>query len=792
MQSNLKVIALISGGKDSLFSLLHCVANGHTVVALANLFPRSRHPADHLSEGHLNGAPDTTEIGDTEIGEDEEDLNSYMYQTVGHGVIPLYADALGLPLYRQEITGTAINTDKTYAPSFLDEGDDDETEDLIPLVRKVMAAHPTANALSSGAILSDYQRTRVESVAIRLGLVPLSYLWQYPYLPPGLQTSLLDDMAAVGLEAMIIKVASGGLDESFLGGNVADEAVKRRMVRSMERFGGAENGAVLGEGGEYETLALNGPRPVWKKRILVERADTEVVMGGGGMVLLKIKSARLVSKGERLPGEACVGDLRVPELLDKEFESVQKGLDDKAWATQDHVLEGDELLSSSHAPTATDIHSMTTREWTIANLTAPEAGNRAELQMRAIAEKLTTKLKAFPAVEPLLPEDVVFATILLRSMTEFAAVNAVYAKVFTRPNPPARVTVACGDALPETVQVMVSFVVGLGRRGARQGLHVQSRSYWAPANIGPYSQAIAIPVDTENASSTSLVYVAGQIPLVPATMELVSTERLDADPDPMAVFRTQALLSLQHLWRIGRATDVNWWTGGIAFIIGNHNIPLKALTAWRIWESMHNPDVIHKDESNQEDDRKFDAWDQKYGGSGMLGVTGWTNVPHGLPSYEDIVVGEGHLTAYPVPAFFAVQVDELPRGVEIEWQSVGIARGRVYVNEHVDERMIKKICSFGDHQTTILYCSILPTRSLHELQQILMEILDGEWTASPTSGHIPHMTIYTRYSSSCQHLCAQIVPCRSVWGSDGRKLAAVVVLRWDDGPRSHGVTEVIT
>jgi hypothetical protein len=38
--------------------------------------------------------------------------------------------------------------------------------------------------------------------------------------------------------------------------------------------------------------------------------------------------------------------------------------------------------------------------------------NRAELQMRVIAEKLTTKLKAFQAVELLLPEDVVFATVL--------------------------------------------------------------------------------------------------------------------------------------------------------------------------------------------------------------------------------------------------------------------------------------------------------------------------------------------------------------------------------------------
>ena len=34
-----KVLGLVSGGKDSCFNLLHCVANGHDVVALATLTP---------------------------------------------------------------------------------------------------------------------------------------------------------------------------------------------------------------------------------------------------------------------------------------------------------------------------------------------------------------------------------------------------------------------------------------------------------------------------------------------------------------------------------------------------------------------------------------------------------------------------------------------------------------------------------------------------------------------------------------------------------------------------------
>ena len=35
----MKVVALISGGKDSCFNMLHCVANGHEIEALANLKP---------------------------------------------------------------------------------------------------------------------------------------------------------------------------------------------------------------------------------------------------------------------------------------------------------------------------------------------------------------------------------------------------------------------------------------------------------------------------------------------------------------------------------------------------------------------------------------------------------------------------------------------------------------------------------------------------------------------------------------------------------------------------------
>lgn len=56
----MKVFALISGGKDSIFNIQKCIENGHEIVALGNLYNY-----------------------DEDIQEEGIELDSYMYQTVG-------------------------------------------------------------------------------------------------------------------------------------------------------------------------------------------------------------------------------------------------------------------------------------------------------------------------------------------------------------------------------------------------------------------------------------------------------------------------------------------------------------------------------------------------------------------------------------------------------------------------------------------------------------------------------------------------------------------------------------
>jgi diphthine-ammonia ligase len=179
----MKCVALISGGKDSWFNAMQCVANGHEICALANLRPP---PA-------LSGIPSVQASLMT------DELDSFMYQTVGHDALHLQAECINLPLYREYITGQSIDQTLNYAATA-----NDETEDLFRLLSRVKELHPEIQGVSVGAILSTYQRARVENVCLRLGLISLAYLWQRD------QKELLAEMIDANLTAVVIKVAAIG------------------------------------------------------------------------------------------------------------------------------------------------------------------------------------------------------------------------------------------------------------------------------------------------------------------------------------------------------------------------------------------------------------------------------------------------------------------------------------------------------------------------------------------------------------------------------------------------------
>ncbi|ORX63156.1 hypothetical protein DM01DRAFT_1298162 [Hesseltinella vesiculosa] len=228
----MKVIALISGGKDSAYNMMQCVNHGHEIVALANMKP----PASS--------------------GKDE--LDSYMYQTVGHDAIHCYAECMDLPLYRRDIIGAPLQMEAVY-----DTTENDETEDLYQLLKEIKEKHPDAKGVSVGAILSNYQRVRVEHVCERLGLESLAYLWERN------QKELLAEMADAGVNAILIKVAAMGLKPyQHLGKTIAE------MYPVLCDLNEKYDVHICGEGGEFETFTLDCP--LFKKRIVLD--ETEVVI----------------------------------------------------------------------------------------------------------------------------------------------------------------------------------------------------------------------------------------------------------------------------------------------------------------------------------------------------------------------------------------------------------------------------------------------------------------------------------------------------------------------------------
>ncbi|XXG93916.1 hypothetical protein Hte_000166 [Hypoxylon texense] len=776
----LNVVALVSGGKDSFYSILHCLANGHRVVALANLHPpasaanassatasttTSRADAAHapgpggqavtstgtgitrISPGaeavprqqqqqhehdpssdtraNTNGTDESKEDEDGEEEEEETDLNSFMYQTVGHQVIPLYARATGLPLFRRPILGTAVDHGVSYRnPDDNDDGhhrhqEGDETESLVPLLRAVLDAHPDVNALCTGAILSTYQRTRVESVALRLGLVPLAYLWQFPELPLSSSSSssiatttatslsysspssssaapqagdkdrdgaqLLRDMAAAGLEARAVKVASAGLGEEFLWENVASEAGVSRIRRALRRFGGGggegggsgsgSRGAVLGEGGEFETLVVDGPSALFKGRIVVRDSDRRVVREGGGSAWLSIREATVEMKHDI--DTASQTSVRVPGLLDSKFDTILELLKSNVDALgYEHPSLSQ--TSSSLLPRLKPIDSDSTcQDWYFVG----GSGSTVDRQTESIVSQIRERLQKQSLSEAAITNSI----IVLRRMADFPTINKLYGALFKEPNPPARVTISCGELLPAGCDITILLHVQLRtKQGDRRGLHVQSRSYWAPANIGPYSQAIAYPVlPSEDPSSDSdsplAVSIAGQIPLLPASMTLPPSTpggRID---------ELQIVLALQHLWRVGAEMQVRWWSSAVAYFarppgssFGSPQVRRSAGLVAAAWKAAHSrPLAIAEEEAGP------DLWDRKYNPMYMTYGDSDDAAEPSLPDWgvlKDFDVDaddEEEMQKRPVPFVLSAEVEELPRSAGVEWHAhLGFANVR--------------------------------------------------------------------------------------------------------------------
>lgn len=201
----MKVLALLSGGKDSVAAVHLARTTGWDVVGACTL-----------------------EV----VGAD-----SHMFHRPNARWAPLVAEAMGLDVFTRKTEGE----------------EEKELDDLEALLVEAKEA-TGADGVVSGALASEYQRTRIERIGDRIGLKTFTPLWHKE--AETYMRSLIDGRFHV----RFVAVAAEGLGRGWLGRELTPRAyahLKHQAARYRLH--------ITGEGGEYETLVTDGPgfrRPI--------------------------------------------------------------------------------------------------------------------------------------------------------------------------------------------------------------------------------------------------------------------------------------------------------------------------------------------------------------------------------------------------------------------------------------------------------------------------------------------------------------------------------------------------
>ena len=135
---------------------------------------------------------------------------------------------------------------------------EEELEDLANGLQSVKKALGV-EAVVSGAVASEYQRTRLDNVCERLGLKSFAPLWHKQ------QKQLVREEVETGFEIIMTACNAMGLDEKWLGKTLGPKEVDA-LVKLNKKYGLS----VAFEGGEAETFTLSGPN--FRRRLRVVKS----------------------------------------------------------------------------------------------------------------------------------------------------------------------------------------------------------------------------------------------------------------------------------------------------------------------------------------------------------------------------------------------------------------------------------------------------------------------------------------------------------------------------------------
>jgi predicted ATP pyrophosphatase (TIGR00289 family) len=223
----MRVAVLATGGKDSTLALYRVLNEGYEVGYLVSMIP---------------------------LRED-----SWMFHYPNIHLVDLFAQAVEIPLVKAQTSGVK----------------EKEVKDLKRLIKKL-----DVNGVVSGAIASNYQKTRIEKLCKELDLKCIAPLWHENPL------DLLTEVVDLRFDVIITGVYAYGFSRKWLGKKI-DEATIKALMNLNRQYGVS----LVGEGGEYETLVLDAP--FFKKKMKILETE-ELWKNESGSLL--IKEAKLEEK----------------------------------------------------------------------------------------------------------------------------------------------------------------------------------------------------------------------------------------------------------------------------------------------------------------------------------------------------------------------------------------------------------------------------------------------------------------------------------------------------------------
>jgi ABC transporter with metal-binding/Fe-S-binding domain ATP-binding protein len=219
---NMRAAILFSGGKDSTMAAYEAMRDGWQVEYLLSM---------HSTNPH-----------------------SYMFHVPNIHLTQLLSQALEIPLIQAETPGEK----------------EEELKDLKKALLKLKERG--VDAIFTGAIASEYQKSRIDHLCQRVGLESHAPLWHRD------PEEYMREVIELGFEVIITSVAAEGLDESWLG-RIIDENLLGELKELHDKHGLH----MAFEGGEAETLVLNGP--MFKKKLNILKSKTVWNRDSGYLVI---------------------------------------------------------------------------------------------------------------------------------------------------------------------------------------------------------------------------------------------------------------------------------------------------------------------------------------------------------------------------------------------------------------------------------------------------------------------------------------------------------------------------